>query len=347
MNTKRMACVVSVFLLSLIAATTLAATNPSTTGSAAEYKFKWNGFYPANTINAKQHEVFYMDRVTELSKGRIQWEYFPNLQLGKDQLTIIGSGVAQAGLVVGALNSGTIPLLGGMDLPFLYKNTDFLGHIRVVQAMLKHQDMANAFAKFNLKVIGANCVGTLDLWSKKPIKVMADFKGLKLRSAGALQSATFIALGASAQSLQSSEVYLALSTGVIDASVWSAASAWDGKIYEVTKYCTIPSGSVGSNSVPSVMNMDTYNKLPKDLKDVLAQAGADAEEYVAKESVKSNEKALADFAAKGMDIYAVPADEIFRWRAATQSVYDKWLQSNGAAGQRILDFALQKLGEKK
>jgi len=341
MNMKRFICVITVLLLALTVVTT-----PAATKSATVYKLKWNGYFAANSVNAKLQERFFMDRVAELSEGRIQWQYFPSKQLGKDQLTIIGGGTAQAGYMVPPLYNGKIPILGAVDMPFLYKNTDFAGHIRTVSAILHHQEIVNALAKHNLKVLLGSSTGTFCIWLKKPVKVMANFKGLKIRGAGKMQSATFTALGASAQSLHSSEVYLALSTGVIEGSGWSATSAWDNKIYEVTKYGVIPPGSVGGNSALLVMNMDTYNKLPKDLQDVLAQAGAEAEKYIEETAVKNNEKMLANLAAKGMEIYTVPRDEIERWRTATQSVYDKWLKANGTAGQRVLDFALRKLGEK-
>lgn len=347
MNMKTIVCVVTVLLLSLTAATIPAATtDPTTTEPATVYRLKWNGYYAANTTNAKQQEVFFMDRATKLSKGRIQWEYYPSLQLGSDQLEIIGSGTAQAGVYPSAFSTGKLPLLGVLDLPFLYKDTDFAGHIRVVTAMFHQQDLVNAFAKFNIKILAGSNSGTLYIWAKKPLKVLADFKGLKIRASGALQSATFSALGATAQSLQPSEVYMALASGVVDATVWGS-SAWDNKVYEVTKYCVIPPGSVGGNTEPVMMNLDTFNKLPKDLQDVLVQAGSDEEAYIAEEAVKLVPQMLAALAAKGMDIYTIPNDEIAHWRTATQPVYDKWLMANGAVGQRVLDFALQKLGEKK
>jgi TRAP-type C4-dicarboxylate transport system substrate-binding protein len=134
---------------------------------------------------------------------------------------------------------------------------------------------------------------------------------------------------------------------VIDGTGFGARSAWDRKIYEVTKYCVIPPGGTSGNGDALIMNLETYNKLPKDLHAVIAQAGADAEAYMVEASLQSKDESMADLKAKGMDVYTLPADEIARWRTAVQPVYDKWLKANGTNGKTLFDFALKHLKSNK
>ena len=322
----------------------LAAAAPAT----ATYSFKFAGYYPQSSPQAKASEQYFINRVEQLSKGRVKWQYFPSEQLGKgtEQLGIVGGGTAEFGALIPAFFTGKVPLIGSQDLPFLF-NTDVAGHIRIASALLHRPEISDAMAKHNIKIIAASSLGTMSMFFKRPLKTLEDWKGRKVRTAGKLQSDTINALGATAQSLLSAEVYLALSTGVLDGSLWHPLSALEYKLYEVAKYAVIPYISLSGYTTAQIMNLELFNKLPKDMQDIILHAGIDTEKHSQEAFLKQEKTAIEDLAKKGMDVYYVPQKETMRWRDASRPIWNEWLKTTGAPGQRLLDFVLEELGEKK
>jgi TRAP-type C4-dicarboxylate transport system substrate-binding protein len=159
------------------------ATAPAAiTPSVPAYTFKFAGYYPPASPQAKASEQYFMNRVKQLSHGRVKWQYFPSEQLGKgtEQLDIVGGGTAEFGALIPAFFTGKVPLLGSQDLPFLF-NTDVAGHIRIATALLHQPEITDAMAKSNVKIVAASSLGTMSMFFKRPLKTLEDWKGRKVR----------------------------------------------------------------------------------------------------------------------------------------------------------------------
>lgn len=336
-----------VFLVLLALSVVFTTFGYSTMALAKVYTFKYAGYYPPDSVPAKNYEQYYMNKVTELSNKQILWQYFPASQMGPgtDQLDIVGGGAAEVGMVVPAFFTGKIPIVGCQDLPFLFRK-DVKGHIHLVTKMQHQPEYATSWEKFKVKFVAGASMGTMAGWFKQPLTKLEDWKGRKIRTAGKLQSDAIKALGAVPQSLVSPEVYMALSTGVLDATLWHPDSALEYKIYEVAKNAVIPNTTLSGYTLGIVANMDIWNGLPRELQDAMLKAAQATEQYGEEFWPKAQAESIAKLKEKGVNIYYVPLEENDRWRQATRPVWDQWLKDNGEAGQRLLDFVLKELGEK-
>jgi len=131
------------------------------------------------------------------------------------------------------------------------------------------------YAKYGLKFFPMAVTGPESGFRiRKPVKTMADFKGLKLRT-GVLQTIWVLQqLGASPVRIPGGEVYMALKLGTIDGAEYGVPSTdWNMKFQETTKYWMTPAGwhQVGTMS-DLMINMDAWNKLPKDLQAIVEYA---------------------------------------------------------------------------
>lgn len=74
---------------------------------------------PPTHFTAVAGGKFFMDRATELSKGRIKFEWYPAEQLGKakDMLALVQTGVADMADVVPGYVPDKLPLSGVAELP--------------------------------------------------------------------------------------------------------------------------------------------------------------------------------------------------------------------------------------
>lgn len=126
------------------------------------------------------------------------------------------------------------------------------------------------FKKFNLHWIPYHSnITEAEYLSNKPITTVADFKGLKFRGTG-WSTKVINEMGGSGVMMPFQDVYSALERGLIDAAEVSTPSGnWDLKYHEVVKYQGFPGIHKLWETAGLMINMDAWNKLPKDLQAIL------------------------------------------------------------------------------
>ena len=102
------------------------------------------------------------------------------------------------------------------------------------------------YGRYNVFFVGGVWYGAESLVSKKPIRKLTDFKGVKIRAPQGIGQDIFQILGSAPVNLPGSEVYTALERGVVDASDWGTLSMNQDlgyhklapyPIYQVTTRC--------------------------------------------------------------------------------------------------------------
>ncbi len=129
------------------------------------------------------------------------------------------------------------------------------------------EQMQELYGRYNLFALpGGNGGQEMGFFSNKKASKMSDFKGMRVRTPG-WQMDIMNSLGASVTPLPGGEVYLALERGVIDAAEFSSpAINYPMGFDEITKYVIEPGVHQPSVQCAFFINMDSYNKLPADLK---------------------------------------------------------------------------------
>jgi len=121
-----------------------------------------------------------------------------------------------------------------------------------------------AFEK--VKVLTMFTCAPANIYAKKPLNTLEDLKGLELRASGGV--AEYLkALGATPVGMPQSEAPEALQKGVVKGAASSLETLMDFKYAELCKYVMMVNGPVYPFSV--VMNLDKWNSLPQDVKDVM------------------------------------------------------------------------------
>lgn len=114
------------------------------------------------------------------------------------------------------------------------------------------------------------------LYLGKPIKT-ADLKGFNIR-VSPMYLQVIKGLGGNPVAIPPTEVYSALERNVVDGYCWPSVGIRDWGWDKETKYVVDP----GFYQVPNplLMNLNTWNKLPKKLQNLLTEAAAEAEKKV-------------------------------------------------------------------
>lgn len=163
----------------------------------------------------------------------------------------------------------TIPVtLLGAGLPFIFNSYEQAYMFMVNRGFV---DLLNeAYAEYNIHMIPYECY-TAGIISKSPITSVQDIQGMKLRASGSM--ALFEDLvGAAVTNVSGSELYSALSTGIVDGATWGSAQAMvQMNLQEVASYYMDPDPIIGQWNCIYV-NLDWWNGLTTDQQNSLEAA---------------------------------------------------------------------------
>ena len=115
--------------------------------------------------------------------------------------------------------------------------------------------------------------GKRNIFANKPVRNLADRKGLKVRVQGApIRSRTFAAVGMSLTVIACNEVYNAIQNGVIAAGENEAASVEQIKLFEVAPNLNLTEHAITIR--PIAFSGKTFARLPADLQAAINRLAA-------------------------------------------------------------------------
>jgi len=270
---------------------------------------------------------YFIQRVEELSGGRLKIDFYPNNQLGDprsmlEATTMGNNDICDVGL---PQYSNFTNALKFFSLPFLWETRD------AAYAFLS-TDTGEAIRKqveeeAGVHILGFTDDGFFDFTSNKKMLTPADVKGFKIRcqeSDVLLQ--TWTDLGASPLPMSFSEVYTALQQGAIDGQMNGYITNYNSGYYEVQKY--IHKVGLLFDVMVVGISADSYYALPEDLQAVLDQAGEDMQKWSIQAAREENQRCADAWVEKGAEIIDMTDPETQAlWKEATQPTYNWFRES--------------------
>ena len=138
----------------------------------------------------------------------------------------------------------------------------------MVQAVRTHPGNDGELKKNNIKLLSVQALRASGVFSKEPVRSIADLKGMKLRVLG-YQAELLAALGGVPVSMATSEIYEAMSKGTIDGHIHNSPAIIAFGTFELAKYYT--EFNFGDPVFLIGMNQNTYNRLPDNVKKVIEE----------------------------------------------------------------------------
>jgi tripartite ATP-independent transporter DctP family solute receptor len=163
--------------------------------------------------------------------------------------------------------------------------------------------------------------GARSLYAKKPIKTVADVKGMKVRvQQSDLWVALVGAMGGNATPMPFGEVYTGLKTGLIDAAENNIPSFDTAKHVEAVKFYSKTEHSMAPEML--LMSKIVWDKLPKAEQDMVRAAAKESVAFQRKKWDEQETKSLAAVKAGGAEIIDVDKKS---FQAVMGPVYDKFM----------------------
>lgn len=268
--------------------------------------------------------------VEAASKGSLVIEVFDNMQLGgaQENVTQTRGGTIFMTWVGMAFLSRTVPELEAVSLPFQFPSREIAYKVMDGPAVnLIEAKMADkGFTSLGFMELGLRQVTN----SVRPLKTMADLKGLKIRMQPIeTHLATFRALGANPQPMDIKEVYSALEQKVIDGQDNPYALILASRFFEVQKYVTNTGHFFDFIAVAA--NKKKFDSLSPEHQKILRTAMNNTIAWQRLAATKADGESLAELQKKGMIYSELPASERELMRKATAGVVDDVRKKLGAA----------------
>lgn len=311
--------------------------------SAQEVTLKLHQLLPLKaTIPAKFLQPW-IKKVESESGGRIKVEHYPSMQLGgkpPELIQQVTDGVVDLVWTVLGYTPGRFPKSEAFELPFMVA-----GGEKTSMAFQEYYEkhMTDEFP--GIKVIAVHTHGAGLLHTKKPVKSLADIKGMKLRGPTRVITDMLQTLGAVPVGMPVPAVPEAVSKGVIDGAVIPWEITLPLKMRELVGNHTEFSGDRGLYTATFVfaMNQASYDRLPDDLKKIIDQnSGMMAAAWAGRAMDGGDVIGRKLAAQKGNNIIVLDEAETQRWKEAAAPVVDKWIadmKSKGIVGEALISDA--------
>lgn len=280
--------------------------------------------YLPKTIPFIKQYLHLFDRINERSKGELTIEYLggPEVIGALEQASAVQKRVVDIAFFPPTFHKHLVPVAGGLiwtprETPQQERQWglyDFL------------QELHNKAGFFYL---GPGCTQVMYLYTRKKIETPYDLAGQRIATA-VLGVSMIKALGMSHYSIPGPEMYTSVQLGVVDGGLVSLSEMYTASLCEVAPY--IIDHSFGHGFIISVINLDTWNSLPKHLRDLIMEVQLEREQKLMGEMLERDNEARKGLLAKGGKFIKFSAsdakwysDTIYKteWAAYTVDLVEK------------------------
>ncbi|ACL06107.1 TRAP transporter substrate-binding protein [Desulfatibacillum aliphaticivorans] len=296
-------------------------------------------FLPEKHAQA-QAAIAWAKEVEKRTNGAVNITIFAGGTLTKGPKVYEGvvSGISDIGNSCFAYTSGRFPVMQAIDLPMGYPNGKVASRV-ANDFGLKHADQGLK----DVKLLYVHAHGPGLLHTQKPVRTLADLKGMKIRSTG-FSAEVVSALGGVPVAMGQGDAYEALKTGVVEGTITPIETLKGWKQAEVVNYTTECSAVGYTTAMYVVMNKAKWNSLSPAVQKIMEEVSAEYVDIHGAAWDAADEAGRAFTLEKGNEIIPLSEEENKLWAEKAQPVITKYEESvpNGAVYVQEIRDAIKK-----
>lgn len=288
--------------------------------SMAQQRLRVAGNFPADHTATKVMEIFKKE-VEARTKGELQIDLFPNMQLGgaTENVDQVRSGTVFAIVTSIAYFTRIVPEYEAVSLPFLFSTREAAFRVMdgPVGKLFDERMAQKGFISLGYGELGFRHVTN----NVRPITSTADFKGLKIRlQPNEVHLDTFRALGANPVAMDVKEVYSAMQQGVLDGHENPYNIIASRRFNEVQKHLSDTGHFY--DFINAAANKRLFDRLKKPHQEAVVAGMKEAMAWQRVEAAKQDEGWRQQLVKAGMTFTPITAQGRADFRRSTTSVVE-------------------------
>lgn len=285
-----------------------------------------------------------LKEIKNKSRGQISYTIYAGGALGKgpEHFDLVAKGLSDMGYFTATWTPGRFPLSDVLSLAVWVDGKDIGTDIgNAMYEKILHKEFAN------VKMIELNgCIQSF-LWTKKPVRSLADIKGMKIRTPGGQQTNYIKSLGAEPIFMPLADVYMAIQTGTIDGLVTCPPLVLSFKLYEVVKHGVVATFGCVTEGV--VMNLESWNKLSPEQQKIIEAVARNPFRTTGGLTRQVYKEMMKEIADKGVSLFPLPPEEAERWYERFREETRKWvadLERKGLPAKEVVKLFNQECAKR-
>ena len=316
-------------VLTLLLLIAFSGSSPATAQAKAEFKLKLMGIN--RTLDPWKLFEEWAKTVEKRTNGRVQFELtsLPELGFGGGEtLRVLRTGIVDVAEVYGGYVAGELPIVEILELPGIFP--DGATAKKAVLAW-KPREAKILDEKVNAVLLGMALYPDQAIFSKRPLKNLEDFKGLKVRVHSVALGSLVAGLGGQPLTIAFAEAYTALERGTLDGAITGTKPGFGLRWYEVSKYIVGPISM--RPHVALSINKTSWRRLPADIQQIFKEEAEKVVEAKAFTAIDHwNQEGLDKNVEKGMEHQPFSAELKASIKEVLRSkVVPEWVKRAGGA----------------
>jgi len=306
-------------------AATTAAPTPQT------FNLKFVDMYTPGAKDAMTGDDL-INLITKNTNNKVQITvYHGTLGKATEFLTMLDGGACDIANLTPGNYPNQFPLEAGAELPVL----GFTSRTQRIDAMweLFNKGYFTSLAKY--KVLAFNPTPGMNFYFAKPVKTVADMKGLRLRASDPNMLNLIGKIGGVPTPIASPDVYMSLQKGVIDGAYTAYEQVLQSKWYEVTKYTLWNPLSQGCMYI--VMKKSVWDSMPPDVQLGINQAINDYKYAYLARVQDADRTAVPELEKNGVNVSYLSAADLAILKDAAATISKDWVTAQGQKGQDLMN----------
>lgn len=284
--------------------------------------------------------VQFAAEVDEATRGALKIEVIPNNTLLRlpEIFDGVRGGKAEGGEVIMSQLSREIPLAGADSVPFITGGYDDARRMWALQRPL----IERQFAARGIKLLYAVPWPPQGLYSKTPIRSVADLRGTRMRTYNATTVRIAERFGATPVDVAMVDVQKALADGRIDNMITSAVTGVENAVWSHLRHYYDINAWIPKNVV--FVRLDLFERLPAASREALLRTAQAAEVRGWTLSAEAARASVRELAAQGIKVERLPDDFERRLQRIGESFAHDWVRTVGSdATELFLPYFFQAL----
>ncbi len=284
--------------------------------------------------------VGWTQKIERESGGRLKFEIYPNGQLvgpPNRQFDAARNGITDIAFCLHGVTPGRYPMTELANLPFTWPS-DGANLPEMAKRMTELAPKYLAAEHTGLHILFMSMANPVVIYSKVPIRTLADFKGKKIRYASITNKQLLDAFGAVPMLIPPPELQDAIAKGIADGAGFPHEAGLAYDLASVAKYAIEP--PLASATFALVMNPAKYNSLPPDLRAIIDKesgvAGAESfgKAWQAQEAFARN----LETTKKGLEIITLSDADVAKMKALAKPIIEKAIAEQEKEGKPAREF---------